>query len=94
MIKWRIGLIYIYIMNIVKVMLKNDKMEDRVDIYITNIVKVMEKNDKVEDGPALINQSPEDEGWLCRFLSYYISKLLFLVQKSLHYLRDYQHNFK
>merc|ERR1712215_117309 len=27
---------------------------------------VIEKNDKVEDGPALINQSPMEEGWLFR----------------------------
>ncbi|XP_023348080.1 uncharacterized protein LOC111716819 [Eurytemora carolleeae] len=36
------------------------------EIYSPISGKVMEKNDKVEDGPALINQSPEDEGWLCR----------------------------
>ena len=34
-------------------------------------VEVLEKNNKVEDGPALINQSPEAEGWLCRFIISY-----------------------
>merc|ERR1719167_674667 len=34
------------------------------EVYSPVSGKVMEKNDVVEDGPALINQSPEDEGWL------------------------------
>jgi len=34
------------------------------EVYSPVSGKVMEKNDQVEDGPALINQSPEGDGWL------------------------------
>jgi len=34
------------------------------EVYTPVSGKVLEKNAVVEDGPALINQSPETEGWL------------------------------
>jgi len=36
------------------------------EIYAPVSGKVVEKNDVVEDGPALINQSPGNEGWMYR----------------------------
>eukprot|EP00092_Neocalanus_flemingeri_P027980 GFUD01030377.1.p1 GENE.GFUD01030377.1~~GFUD01030377.1.p1 ORF type:complete len:169 (-),score=57.36 GFUD01030377.1:42-548(-) len=36
------------------------------EIYSPVSGTVAEKNEKVEDGPALINQSPQVEGWLFR----------------------------
>jgi len=34
------------------------------EVYSPVSGKITEKNEQVEDGPAIINQSPEEEGWL------------------------------
>ena len=36
------------------------------DIYAPVAGKVVEVNDDVQNNPKLINESPENQGWLCK----------------------------
>merc|ERR1711892_275791 len=45
---------------------QGDSVKAGSEIYSPVSGTVAAKNDKVEDGPALINQSPQEEGWLFR----------------------------
>ena len=60
------------------------------DIYAPVSGKVVEVNATLEENPALINDSAEDEGWLCKITDIDVAELdsLMTVEEYEQYLKE------
>ncbi len=63
---------------------------DTTDIYSPISGTISAVNDVLEDDPALINDSPEDKGWICKMVNFDTAELDDMMNEAAYarYLRE------